>query len=153
MSFERFQDAERTVEVFIKGPLLKFVSKAAAIDDPELAVLLDNLVLIKVNVFSIDDKDTEQVLSIINNITERIDRNKWELMVRAKEPDEHVEVYTLFGDDDNLTGLVVMAVEDRDEAVFVNIVGNIDPTQLGKLSNKFNIPELDSLEINTRSYQ
>jgi hypothetical protein len=59
-----------------------------------------------------------------------------------------VEVFTQFSKNgESLSGLVVMAVEENDEAVFVNIVGEIDPEQLGKLSNKFHIPKLDSIEI------
>ncbi len=149
-SLDDFKNAEETVEVLIKGPLLKFVARASAKDDPELAKLMNNLSVIKVNVFSIEDKETEKVKTIINRVSNKINLDKWERMVKVREKDEYVEVYTQFGDNDMLTGLVVMAVEDNDEAVFVNIAGDIDPEHLGKLSNKFNIPELDSLEIETK---
>ena len=50
--------------------------------------------------------------------------------------------------DDTLTGLAVMGIEnDDDNAIFINIVGEIDPEQLGRLSEKFNIPELDNIHI------
>jgi hypothetical protein len=150
-SFEKFQGAEETVEVFIKGPLLKFVSKASEYDDPELASLLNNLKLIKVNVFSMNNFDINEARNIMKSVSEKIDRNKWELMVRTKEAGEYVEVYTQFGPKDTLTGLVVMAVQEKQEAVFVNIVGEIDPAKLGKLSEKFNIPKLKSLEVETKS--
>ena len=44
-----------------------------------------------------------------------------------------------------------MAVQEKQEAVFVNIVGEIDPAKLGKLSEKFNIPKLNSLELEAKS--
>lgn len=150
-SFDKFQGAEETVEVFIKGPLLKFVTKAAENEDPELASLLNNLKLIKVNVFSMDKFDINEARSIMKSVSGKIDRNKWELMVRTKEQGEYVEVYTQFGPKDTLTGLVVMAVQEKGEAVFVNIVGEIDPAKLGKLSKKFNIPKLNSLELEAKS--
>jgi hypothetical protein len=150
-SFDKFQGAEETVEVFIKGPLLKFAAKAAEQEDPDLASLLKNLKLVKVNVFSMDKLNIEDARSIMESVSKRIDKNKWELMVRTKEPGEYVEIYTQFGPDDSLTGLVVMAVQEKDEAVFVNIVGDIDPAKLGKLSDKFNIPKLNSLEIEAKS--
>ena len=152
-SFEKFQDAEETVEVFIKGPLLKFAAKAAESEDPDLASLLKNLKLVKVNVFSIDKFTMEDARNIMKSVSKKIDRNRWELMVRTKEPGEYVEIYTQFGPDDSLTGLVVMAVQENDEAVFVNIVGDIDPEKLGKLSDKFNIPKLNSLEIEAKSHK
>ncbi|MBN2012848.1 DUF4252 domain-containing protein [candidate division KSB1 bacterium] len=151
-SLDQFKDAEETVEVFIKGPLLKFVSRATSHEDPDLARLLDNLVVIKVNTFSIDAKDYKEVRDIINNVSKKLDPQKWELMVRAKESDEYTEIYTQFGNDDKLLGLVVMAVEENDEAAFINIAGDIDPSQLGKLSSKFDIPELDSLEIDAKTH-
>jgi hypothetical protein len=150
-SFEKLQGAEETVEVFIKGPLLKFVAKASEYNDPELASLLNNLKLIKVNVFSINKFDIKEARDIMKSVSEKIDRNKWELMVRTREPGENVEVYTQFGPDNTLSGLVVMAIQENKEAVFVNIVGKIDPAKLGKLSEKFNIPKLNSLEIEAKS--
>jgi hypothetical protein len=152
-SFEKFQDAEETVEVFIKGPLLKFVAKAAEDEDPDLAALLNNLKLVKVNVFSIDKFSIDEARSIMKSVSKKIDRNIWEMMVRTKEPGEYVEIYIQFGPNDSLTGLVVMAIEEDDEAVFVNIVGDIDPAQLGKLSDKFNIPKMNSLEIEAESHK
>ena len=145
--FGDFKDEEETVEVFIKGPLLKFVSKATAHEDPALSQLLDNLLLIKVNVFSIEKNQTQKVKSIINKVSKKLNSKDWERMVRVKETDEQVDVYTHFDKNYELSGLVVMAVEEGDEAVFVNIVGKIDPEQLGKLSSKFNIPKLDSVNI------
>ena len=152
-SFDKFQGAKETVEVFIKGPLLKFVAKAAEFEDPDLASLLNNLKLVKVNVFSMDKFNIDEARNIMESVSKKIDRNKWELMVRTKEPGEYTEVYTQFGPNDSLTGLVVMAVQENDEAVFVNIVGDIDPAKLGKLSDKFNIPKLNSLEIEAKSHK
>jgi hypothetical protein len=153
-SFEQFQNAATIVEVSIKGPLLKFVSKATAHEDPELSDLIDKLLLIRVNVFSIEDNQLDTVNSIIQNVSKTLSSAQWERMVRVQQEGEHVEVYMQFGEADSLTGLAVMAVgDDKDregedlQAVFVNIVGTINPEQLGKLSTKFNIPELDRLEF------
>jgi hypothetical protein len=151
-SFEQFQNAATTVEVSIKGPLLKFVSKATAHEDPELSDLIDKLLLIRVNVFSIEDNQIDTVNGIIQNVSKTLASSQWERMVRVQQEGEHVEVYIQFGEADSLTGLAVMALgDDKDregenlQAVFVNIVGTIDPNQLGKLSAKFNIPNIDDL--------
>jgi hypothetical protein len=52
---------------------------------------------------------------------------------------------------DRIAGLVVMAVEPGDEAAFVNIVGDIDPAQIGRLGRKFDIEPLDSIRIEIKN--
>lgn len=145
--FKELSDVEETVEVFIRGPLLRFVSKATRNEDPNLADLLDGLLLIRVHVFEVTPDNEKQVADVIKSISKKLEGKKWERMVRVRKQNEKAEIFTQFGKNDELTGLVVLGYEDRDEAVFVNIVGRIDPEQLGKLSGKFNIPTLDSVEI------
>lgn len=153
-SFEQFQNAAKTVEVSIKGPLLKFVSKATAHENPELSDLLSKLLLIRVNVFSLEDNQFDTVNGIIQKTSDALASQQWERMVRVQQDGEHVEVYMQFGEADSLTGLAVMAIGDDEDtpgdnpqAVFVNIVGTINPEQLGKLSAKFNIPQLNELDF------
>jgi hypothetical protein len=45
-----------------------------------------------------------------------------------------------------MQGLVVMDINPHDKASFVNIVGEIDPEQIGRISSKFHIGDVDSLE-------
>ena len=143
-NLDLFKGIEKKVEVSIKGPLLKFVSKASATEDPELSKLLENLKLIKVDVFPIDKTITSEVESIINRVSKELESKNWERMVRVKDKEDRVEIYNQFIGE-QLSGLVVMAVSDN-EAVFVNIIGNIDPEQLGKLGDKFGIPKLDEIK-------
>ncbi len=143
--FNFFKGKEKKVELSIKLSLLKFVAKTTEKNDPELSELLGNLSLIKVDVFPIDKTETDEITSIINKISGELKSKNWESIVRVKEPNEQVEIFFQL-DDDKLSGLVVMAVNKK-EAVFVNIIGKIDPEQLGKLSGKFNIPKLDDLNI------
>ena len=143
--FDFFKNVEKKVEVSITGPLLRFVSKAAAKEDPELSQLLDNLKSITVDVFPMDKIQFDEVEYAINSISRELESRNWERMVRVKEEKEHVEIYSQFVDD-ILSGLVVMAISD-DEAVFVNIIGNINPEQLGKLGDKFGIPKLNDLDL------
>ena len=45
-------DAEESVEVYVRGPLLKLVAQATNNEDPALSSLLSKLLLVKVNTFS-----------------------------------------------------------------------------------------------------
>ncbi len=44
-----------------------------------------------------------------------------------------------------IQGVVILSI-DRKEAAFVNIVGTMDFASLGKISTRFDIPQLDTLK-------
>lgn len=153
-NLEGFMDAEETVEVFIRGPILKFVSKATQQEDPQLSKFLNDLVIIKVNVFSLEGKDENKVLSLIGDVAKKLKNKNWDPMVRVKEKDERVEIFTLSDKGNEMQGLTIMVLDNADnEAVFINIAGKIDPEQLGKLGDKFDIPELGDVPTDKNKVQ
>jgi hypothetical protein len=144
---EELTHAEKTVEVLLKGPILRFVANAAQNVDPSMARLVRTVELIKVDTFSIEKEDLEDMKKIIRKVSKKMDTDKWERMVRVKEEDEVVEIFVQFGEADELRGLVIMAIGEDDKAVFVNMAGSIDPSQLGRLAEKFDVPEVGSIDI------
>jgi len=139
-----FGEVEATVEVFLKGSLLAMARAAVADEDPELEHMLANIHYIHVQVFELDRSiDTEQVMAKTREVAKQLDKRGWEIAVKVREDDEYVYVYLLPGKDDNIEGLVVMAVEDDDEAAFVNIVGNINPENIGKIGRTFHMDSID----------
>jgi len=73
-----------------------------------------------------------------------MDKN-WDRIVRVKKKNEVSNVYIKTVDDDKIEGLVVTNIDYDGEASFVNIVGNIDLDSIGRLSEKFNIPEIGKM--------
>ncbi|MEX0601036.1 MAG: DUF4252 domain-containing protein, partial [Rhodothermales bacterium] len=69
----------------------------------------------------------------------------WETVVRVREEDQRVNVYMKVRDD-VIAGLVVMVLEPDDEegAVFVNIVGDINPEQIGRIGRALDIDPLSN---------
>ncbi|MDP5072229.1 MAG: DUF4252 domain-containing protein, partial [Congregibacter sp.] len=67
----------------------------------------------------------------------------WEQIVRVREPDELVNVYVKHSGN-SIQGLVVMAV-DSEEAVFVNILGDIDPSQRNQVVSRIDV--VNALDI------
>jgi hypothetical protein len=62
----------------------------------------------------------------------------------VKEPDEYTFIYIKPAvNNKEISGLVVATLEKNGKATFVNIVGNINMNDIGKLSRKFNFPSLD----------
>jgi len=139
-------EAEETVEVYVKGPLLKLVAKATEDDDPGMADILSKLLLVRVNTFSIDRDLADQLKPKINKIEDRLKEQKWEKVVRVKDRDDLVNIFIKSDDQNRIVGIVVMAIEDDDEAVFVNIVGETDWRSLRKIGRQFDIDELAALD-------
>lgn len=138
-----FGDAEATVEVFLKGSLLTLAREAVADEDPELKQMLDNIQYIHVQVFELDDIDVDQVVDKTKTLAKQLEKKGWEIAVRVREDEEHVYVYLLPGEKDDISGLVVMVVDEDDEATFVNIVGNIDPVNIGRIGRAFHMDSID----------
>ena len=141
---EEFKNADETVEVFITKPLLKLVASFSAGEDSSLASLLKNLALIRVEKFNIPPKKSKKVKDLIQRTSKKLTKQKWVSTLKAKQKGQHTEIF-LKEEKGKVAGLLIMSLENNREAVFVNIVGNIDMEQLGKLSQKFDIPKLDSL--------
>ncbi|NOZ60315.1 MAG: DUF4252 domain-containing protein [Calditrichaeota bacterium] len=141
---EEFKNADETVEVFITKRLLKLVASFSTGQDSSLANLIKNLALIRVEKFNIPAKKIEKVKKLIEKTSKKLKSQNWESTLKARKKDKVTEIF-LKEEKGKVAGLLIMSVDNSGKAVFVNIVGNIDLDQLGKLSQKFNIPKLDSL--------
>lgn len=142
-----FDKIEPSVEVFLKGPLLKLAKEAVKHEDADLSSALEQIKLIRVHVFPLEDWTGGDLTKGTKKLAEKLEKKGWELAIRVREDDEDVHVYMLPGKNDDIDGLVVMVVEDEDEAVFVNIVGKIDPEQIGRIGHSIHIDGLDMYDF------
>lgn len=141
-----FGEEEANVEVYLKQPMLELVSEFTKNEDPELYDVMKKLALVRVNVFEATRELTEKFKSQSSKIIKKLDERGWERVVRVREDDEYVNVCLKpSGDNKYIQGIVVLVVEEGDEAVFVNIVGDIHPEQIGRLGEILDVDELDSL--------
>ncbi len=135
---ENWFDTDPTMEVNIKGTLLRLVAKATQYDDPELSETLTRLKAIQVRAFELRRSDRRKVLDRTSGLTEALLDDGWEVVVRVRDDSEHVHMY-MNSLDDVVVGLFVVVIDDSDdEAVFVNLVGEIDPEEFGRVGRKFN---------------
>ncbi|NOZ61136.1 MAG: DUF4252 domain-containing protein [Calditrichaeota bacterium] len=139
-------DAEESVEVFLQSPMLKIVAAVTEGDDPALSAMLENLLLIRVNSFKLQATEAAKIVSQINRIEKKLHEQKWEKIVRVKDKTDRANIYLKTDSRNRIAGLVVMAIDNGNEAVFVNIVGNIDMNQVSKLGKKFKIDDLQKIE-------
>ena len=145
-----FGKEDTNVEIFLDENLLKMV-KAFTKDDPDFAALLANLKQIRVQSFAIDPGKIAELESKTNLTSKKLESMGWSTLVKVRDRKEGSQTYVYMKwKDDKSQGLALMNVDPNKDATFVNIIGEIDPEQLGKLSSKFNINKLDSLDLDLR---
>lgn len=132
-------------EVEIKNPLLSLVASATKNEDKELSNLLDRLQLIKVYTFT-TPSNKSTIIEQIEDLDKKMTTEKWDRFVKVREYEQNevTNIYIKY-DKDRVSGLTVLSL-DNDETTLINIVGDIDMKSISKLSQQFNIPELDTLE-------
>ena len=131
---------EPSVQIAVGGSLLGFVSALSASEDPEAAQLFKRLHGVRVNVFE-DPSMTEAAVDYVKTISSKLSEQGWERVVTVNSDDEQVRIFMKFNED-VVQGITVIALEE-DEAVFVNVIGDLRPDELGKVMENFDI-ELDN---------
>ena len=126
---------EPRVRITIGRTLLKFMA-AVSKDDPEAAALMRGLVGIRVNVYSTAGEvgaAKEQIALVKTALI----ADAWEPIVQVQEQNEEVQIFVKTGET-AMEGLTVMSV-DPDEAVFINILGVMDPSKLAMVMDQLHV--------------
>lgn len=137
------------VEVNVPPGLIKFATRIAKIQEPEVAALLGNLRSIRVNVVRLDDLNRADTLGKIDGVRRQLESAGWTKLVTVREQGggENVDVHVMQPADDVIQGVVVTVINKKGEVVFVNIVGNINADQISQVAEKFNIEPLRKLKL------
>ena len=125
---------EPRVRVNIGGTLLNFMA-AVIKDDPEAAALMRNLDGVRINVYSTSGQ-VDAAMEQIARVREVLSEEAWEPIVQVKESAKEVQIF-IKANETGMQGLTVMTV-DSEEAVFINILGEMDPTKLKILMDQLN---------------
>ncbi|MEI6108027.1 MAG: DUF4252 domain-containing protein [Opitutae bacterium] len=139
------------VEVNLSSGLLKFAAKIASRQDPDAAELIAGLKSIRVNVVGMDDSNRTDTIAKIEAVRRKLEAQGWSKMVtvREKADGDNVDVHVKQRGDEDIDGLVVTVIDHKGEAVFVNIVGNINADQISKIADKYNIDALKHVHVKT----
>lgn len=125
-----------TIQISVGESLLGLVGSLSAKEDPETAELFKRLNGVRVNVFETESMALGGV-DVVKDISAQLSERGWESVVTVNSEDEQVRIFMKL-DNDRVQGITVMAVED-DEAVFVNVIGSINPADLSKVMDNFDI--------------
>jgi len=127
---------EPTVQISVGESLLGMVSSLSASEDPEAAELFKRLNGVRVNVFETDSM-ADGAVDLVKDVSSKLSDLGWESVVTVNSDDEQVRIFMMINGD-QVEGITVMAVEET-EAVFVNVIGSINPEELGKVMDNFDI--------------
>ncbi|MGA8264724.1 MAG: DUF4252 domain-containing protein [Ignavibacteriaceae bacterium] len=153
-SMSKFMSGDNVTEINLDANLLKMLSKMGAEKNKDFQEVVGGLKLIKVNSFGLDAANEQEVKDKVSAIDQSLMSKNWQRIIKVKEHGEYTNVYVLPSNDyENFLGLCVTSIDakgkkdkGKPEATFVNIVGNINMSQLGKLGDKFNIPALEIMK-------
>jgi len=127
---------EPKITINLGGTMLNFVGQMSSEDSPETSKLISKLKGIRVQIYNTADK-MDAALEQFGKTKKHLKTTGWEPIVQVNEDDEKVLVYTKMVDG-NMEGMTVMVVDDE-EAVFVNVIGHLNPAELGKVMDKFDV--------------
>jgi len=131
---------EPTVEIAVGQSLLGMVSAFAASEDPEAAELFKRLQGVRIQVFELSTLP-EGALDHVNTVASTLSSSGWEPVVKVSSADEQVRIFMKINGD-MVEGITVMAVDEQ-EAAFINVIGNLNPAELEKVMDNFDI-QLDT---------
>lgn len=144
----KYSDGDEEVEIHLTQPLLGVVGAFVRGEDPELADLILDLHLVKVNQFSFERADEENVRKIIDDTAGDLRKDGWDNIIKVRERDERVNVFVKFAGESRsheeavLSGLAVLVLEN-DSAAFVNVVGRFRLQDIARVGAQFDIPYTD----------
>ena len=127
---------EPKITINLGGTMLGFVGMMSSAESPETSELISKLKGIRVQIYSMDE-DASAAKNQFGKTKKGLKSSGWEPIVQINEDDEQVLVYMKM-EDDNMEGMTVMVVDDE-EAVFVNIIGQLNPAELGKVMESFDV--------------
>ena len=135
-----FSSDEISMEINLEGPLLRMVAGATRKEDPGFASVISSLQGIQVRVFPVAAAAQDSFKGKIGRTARWLEDRGWHSTMRVRERDNEVYIY-LKESGGKIQGLTLLAV-DSSEAVVINIVGRIDPDEIGRLGQRLNMPQL-----------
>jgi len=134
-------DTDRVTNLSIGPTVLHFAARHIE-DDEEMVSMLASLDGVRIKIYEING-DSERVASRMNAMSMHLREDGWLPVALVREKDEAVHMLVQM-DDERIIGLTVLASDGEHEAVVVNLMGEIDPSNFGGMMVAL---DLDSANI------
>ena len=132
------------VEVNLGSNLIALAARVVPKKQSEVAKLLNSLQLVRVNVIGLDDENRGDLKSRAEKIQKSLKAQGWERIVTAQEKGQDVGVHVKMRGTNSILGVAVIVMK-KDQAVFINIVGDVTPDQIALVGEQLNIEPLKKL--------
>ena len=132
------------VEVNISPSLIWLASRLVEKDEPEVAQLLTGLKLLRVNVIGLSDDNRTEMQTRAQKVREDLSGKGWDRVVTAQQKNQDVSLY-LKMNGESVQGVAAVVFDNKEHAVFINVVGDIKPDQIAMLGEKLHIDPLKQL--------
>ncbi len=151
--FAQLKNAESITEVYLEEPLLKMVAGLAQDKKEGLGDAIDGLKLVRVNEFKIPKNELINMEAAVDAMDNNLQSKSWDRIIQTSRKGNLTNVYIKKGTNNEFVGLTIVSFEksfkggensdDSGKATFVNIVGKIDLSTIGKLSEQLHVPVLE----------
>lgn len=137
------------VEVNLSPALMKFAARIAKHQEPDAAEMIGDIKRIRVNVVGLDDTNRDATIARIEEVRSKLEQQGWTRMVTVREENkgDDVAIFAKLRDDEMIDGIVVTVFNRKGEAVFVNVVGTINPDKIATLAQKYDIEPLRHVKV------
>jgi len=135
---------EPKISINIGGMLLQFVGMMSEEGNPETSEIMSQLKGVRVFGYPIAE-DPGVAREKFSEVKNTLKSKGWEPVVQVNEEDEQVLIYMKMNGA-SMEGMTVMTV-DEEEVMFINIIGKLDPRQLGKVMQGLDVDIDGALEI------
>ena len=120
------------------GPTLLGLAASVIEDDPQTEELLRSLYGVRVKVYQVEPGEAEAVRHDLNNMSKGLIEQQWEPVVLVREQGESTHMLVKM-EGERIRGLTVLT-SDGEEAVFLNVMGNLQPELFNQAIAALNVP-------------
>jgi Na+-translocating ferredoxin:NAD+ oxidoreductase RnfG subunit len=110
-----------------------------------VAQLLNRLQLVRVSVIGLNDENRADLEKRAQKVRKDLEGKGWERIVKVVKQEQDVGIYLKTQGKDTVQGLAVVVLDGKQQAIFVNIVGDIKPEQLALLGDRLHIEPLKKI--------
>lgn len=135
------REEDLTVEVNLQGPLVQFVAEAAKAADPELSSALAKIKSVVFQLYKPKAVDLAEIRSRVARNASLLEGRGWQRVVWMREGNTVHHIY-LKSAGNRIVGLTALFVDKDSQFGFINIAGEVDPAQIGRIGQRFNIQGL-----------
>jgi hypothetical protein len=136
-----FKDVETTLEVQIGESMIGLVASTAEKESPEFARVLRKLKQLRSFSFDLSATPRNKIEQYLEQLSTKLLNERWEVVYRLREP-EHIANIYMKTVDGNVAGMTLYSIDQSEQIIVINLVGNISLEEISDLAARFGLPDI-----------